>query len=296
MCRPTSSLSSDAKQQQRPGSVTLTASKKFSSQSSYSYASSKVFFRIGRMRFGYHGVFGILATFTTWWALYQQRQKETHDEESPFVGLSLLTSCVCSTLVAYWASNHMMQIVPPDTNIYKNIIVAPHVDAFTMTVYLIYYINIRCLKEYIVPAEDDGSIIITFVYNALLLLAYLPFVTHKKLNDWNYKNLNTYIFGIPRLVGVTCDFTKSFFGESTISTYDLLFIVQSLLLASFAYSISFRIRGKCGSQRYQVISQFVYVAITGMLGYLLSTIVYPDIVDSYNHVFPVGVEQILNRY
>jgi len=220
---------------------------------------SVVFFHMGRMKFGFHGVFGILASLATWWAMQDESK------------LSIFTSCFFSSLVSYWAST-MMHMVPPDTKIYGSKVVAPHVDAFTMTVYLVYYINVRCLRPFL-PSE--------IIYKGLLVLAYWPFVPKKR---WDFTNLNTWIFGIPRLLGVTYDFGKAFFGESTIPTHDLLFIVESLLLASFAYSGSFRLRGPPDKTRYNVVSRIVYVTITGMMAYLLGSIVWPDVIDTLSYM------------
>ena len=101
-----------------------------------------VVFRFGKLRFGLHGLLGILALTFTLTAYYQYPTNRN---------LAVLTiSQLLNSAIAFHA-NTLLPQVPPFTQILPGI-VAPHKEAFRRTISVMYYLIARvALAVYAVP-------------------------------------------------------------------------------------------------------------------------------------------------
>lgn len=201
------------------------------------------FFRIGKsLRFGMHGVFGILATFATTRALRNETDQ------------AVVMACFLGAVTAVYASFILGQV--PPASCVAPYTVAPHICAFKAAIALIFYCNIRCLQHYF-PSE--------LLYKGLVVAGWWPFVPGNL--DWD--NLNTYLLVLPRFVGVSADMAKVVLTGDSVSTHALLSVQMFLLVFSFLYSLSFRVKHKA--------MPFIIYVVTTLAGFCLGVfVVLPD--------------------
>mmetsp|Transcript_21936 Transcript_21936/g.36732 ORF Transcript_21936/g.36732 Transcript_21936/m.36732 type:complete len:231 (+) Transcript_21936:67-759(+) len=178
------------------------------------------YFRIGRLRFGTHGILGILGTALNIVALMDPKQS--------FTVFSLL---VTTTLLA-WEAQSLIPQVPEKTRISKWI-VAPHREAFQRTIAIIFYTNLRIFKEMNWIPIWGRSI----TYPIMLFVSWLQFSPIGS----DFTNGNTWIFVMPMFSGVTYDaIQQQLGGETFVSLKFLLFTELSALLIAFVFTLAFR--------------------------------------------------------
>jgi len=194
-------------------------------------------FRLGVLRFGVHGCFGILSTILVSYALYLVNFSESSSSNNKselstqqLLPLWLSVSIVFCTLVLAIGSYGILSQVPKSTKI-SWFIIPPHREAFKRTVAIAGYLNLRfmhqmgwfqpifdCVQEVLIKfdifsnlceaASHDGGLLnnqqhcgeVAFPIGMFLYDMY-----HFFPRNANFKNGNTWVFIIPMWLGFNCD-------------------------------------------------------------------------------------------
>lgn len=183
-------------------------------------AKHATYFRVGKLRFGFHGVLGIVSTIVTMMAFVFNTDQ-----------LLVLLTVILTTILGVDALQLLDQ-VPLQSRITEYII-APHREAFQRTITMVLYINLRiCGEMSWVPPNYAGG------YHALLVCCWVLFVPLHS----SFCNGNTWLFVVPMFLGVSADLTQHLLLLLTEENQQLLvgccqagFIsVQMLLLTQFS--------------------------------------------------------------
>jgi hypothetical protein len=201
-----------------------------------------VFFRIGPLRFGYHGIFGILGSIAVSYALL----KSYMGSSVPFwLAFSVVTSSVASSVGSYG----LLPQVPTSSEI-ASWIFPPHKEAFKRTIAIVGYLNIRLVHQWQWVLGHE-SLLFPF-----LLFLYTNYHFFPRQAD--YFNGNTWVFVIPMFIGFNVDtlmqfpdMDKTFLAnpnwnnvhnwnkDRVNETYLLLTLLCALQIA-FMFTIAFR--------------------------------------------------------
>jgi len=169
---------------QKPTSTTIRRSKK-----------SVVFFRIGALRFGVHGVCGIISTIVVSYSLF----KSYRGEAIPFW---LAFSIVMTSAVNSVGSYNLLPQVPNSSRI-ASWIVPPHREAFKHAIAIVGYLNIRLVHEWDCWVLGKESLLFP-----ILLLLYTNYHFFPRHSD--YFNGNTWVFVLPLFLGFNIDTIMQF--------------------------------------------------------------------------------------
>jgi|AntRauTorckE5430_2_1112549.scaffolds.fasta_scaffold05050_2 hypothetical protein len=159
-----------------------------------------IFFRIGPLRFGIHGVAGILGTVFVSYALFLSHFGHQ-------ISFWLSGAVVISTLTSAIGSYNLLYQVPTTSHI-SSWIFPPHREAFKRTISIIGYLNLRLIHHWQwwdVSLLGGGRESIIF---PLLLFIYTNhhfFPTHA-----DYSNGNTWVFVLPMFLGFNADAIRQF--------------------------------------------------------------------------------------
>jgi len=159
-----------------------------------------IFFRIGPLRFGIHGVAGILGTVFVSYALFLSHFGQQ-------ISFWLSGAVVISTLTSAIGSYNLLYQVPTTSHI-SSWIFPPHREAFKRTISIIGYLNLRLIHHWQwwdVSLFGGGRESIIF---PLLLFIYTNhhfFPTHA-----DYSNGNTWVFVLPMFLGFNADAIRQF--------------------------------------------------------------------------------------
>jgi hypothetical protein len=148
-----------------------------------------VFFRIGALRFGVHGVFGIIGTCVVSYALFKSYMRES-------IPLWLALSTVITSTTSSVGSYGLLPQVPTTSQI-ASWIFPPHKEAFKRTVAIVGYLNIRLVHEWQWVLGRE-SVIFPF-----LLFLYTNYHFFPRNSD--FFNGNTWVFVIPMFLGFNID-------------------------------------------------------------------------------------------
>ena len=157
-----------------------------------------IFFRIGPLRFGVHGVAGILGTIFVSYALILSHHNHSI---STWLSIAIVISTVTSSLGSY----SLLSQVPKQSHI-TSWIFPPHREAFKRTIAIIGYLNLRLVHQWqwTVPLFHNDE---SFIFPIVLLLYtnyyFFPF-------RLDYKNGNTWFFIVPMFVGFNIDSMHQF--------------------------------------------------------------------------------------
>jgi hypothetical protein len=223
---------------------------KSSTATSASYSHQPhVVFRLGKLRFGLHGLLGILALTFTVTAYYQY----------PTNLAVLAVSQLLNGAISYHAATLLPQ-VPPFTQIVPGI-VAPHKEAFRRTISVMYYLIARVtLAVCAAPAmgillgttgigsSDNDNAQSTALqrdeYSRYLCCAVLAWFWWPLVPSWQNSsqlwNGNTWIFVFPIFVGVTGDFWQYIAYRDVIPVEQLLQTEILGLVLAFSFTLAFR--------------------------------------------------------
>jgi hypothetical protein len=222
-----------------------------STSASYSHQ-PHVVFRLGKLRFGLHGLLGILALTFTVTAYYQYPQYPTN--------LAVLAvSQLLNGVIAYHAATLLPQ-VPPFTQIVPGI-VAPHKEAFRRTISVMNYLIARVTLA-VCAAPMMGILLGTTgigrsdndnaqsaalqrdEYSRYLCCAVLAWFWWPLVPSWQNPsqlwNGNTWIFVFPIFVGVTGDFWQYIVYRDVIPVEQLLQTEILGLVLAFSFTLAFR--------------------------------------------------------
>lgn len=183
-----------------------------------------VFFRLGKLRIGIHGLLGCASLIATQIAI------------RPFVRvpISLITCQVLNALTVHQAKALLHQ-VPASSSILGSWIVAPHKEAFIRTIAILQYLIVRVVSLWLVTEAYFTHA--RFIRLALSVWRYGPLVPWPKTTAW--VNGNTWIFVVPMWLGVTADLYVQYTLDCfTIEQY---LVIQRLgLLLAFGFTLGFR--------------------------------------------------------
>jgi hypothetical protein len=192
-------------------------------------------FQIGGLRFGVHGLLGLLCLCLT------EGARRYYSESSPntaSAALLLWLSQLCNAFLATHAVSLLSQ-VPAYTQIIPGV-VAPHKEAFQRTMACMHYLVVRVICKYVTAVWcKETSLVAVGFYGSLACLAvpYWPLVP-----SWNLpiSNGNTWIFVIPIFVGVSGDLWQYIYWGDCIPISQLLQVQLVGLLLSFGFTLAFR--------------------------------------------------------
>jgi hypothetical protein len=201
-----------------------------------------VVFRFGKLRFGLHGLLGILALTFTLTAYYQY----------PTNLAVLAISQLLNSAIAIHATTLLPQ-VPPFTQIMPGI-VAPHKEAFRRTISVMYYLIARvtltvcaapAMGIFLVTGMDNTQFVLQhdeyfrYLCYAVLTWFWWPLVPSWR-NPSQWRNGNTWIFVFPIFVGVTGDFWQYVAYRNVIRVEQLLQTQILGLVLAFGFTLAFR--------------------------------------------------------
>ncbi|KAJ1403483.1 hypothetical protein B484DRAFT_338418 [Ochromonadaceae sp. CCMP2298] len=179
-------------------------------------------FKMGRLRFGLHGILGVIATILNVVALVNTGNS------------TYICSLVVTTSLLALDARSLIAQVPEKTRI-NAWIVAPHREAFQRTIAILHYVNLRiCRQLQWLPATDPYYNAAYFSLMAFCWTLFLPIGS-------DFSNGNTWIFVIPMFTGVTIDAWQQAFGGETFVTLNFLLTTQlSALTIAFVFTLAFR--------------------------------------------------------
>lgn len=153
-----------------------------------------VFFRIGALRFGVHGVVGIISVIQVSYALFSSYMGHAIPS---WLALSAVSSCIINSVGSYELLNQV-----PTTSKIASWIFPPHREAFKRTIAITGYLNIRLLHEWqwFLGRESILFPLILFMYTNY---HFFPF-------NSDYSNGNTWVFVLPMFLGFNIDTFKQF--------------------------------------------------------------------------------------
>jgi len=182
-----------------------------------------VYFSIGKLRFGHHGILATSALIITLLAYLTLA--------TPI----MLCSMLLTTMTA-WDARSLMSQVPIRSTIVPGI-TAPHREAFQRTMSIMYYANVR-MASFILQLPNN------WVHKVLLGYMWTLFLPLTS----SLENGNTFIFVIPMFIGVTLDIYQAIVlvppemtsSRSMIDVSFYLLLQLSALGISFFFTLAFR--------------------------------------------------------
>lgn len=201
-----------------------------------------VFFRVGPLRFGSHGIFGSLSLFIVSLSLWRSFLGKV-------VPWWLACLCVVSSLLTSIGSLDLLTQVPSTSHI-TSWIIPPHRDAFRRTIAISGYINFRLVQIWI---QNNESISFPFLLFAYTIYFFFPLGS-------NFNNGNTWVFVLPMFIGLMIDCWKQFpifrmkngvlykldwsrvheWNTNKVNESYLLFTLLCTLQIAFMFTIAFR--------------------------------------------------------
>ncbi|KAJ1461844.1 hypothetical protein M885DRAFT_506995 [Pelagophyceae sp. CCMP2097] len=206
--------------------------------------------RVGRLRFGFHGLLGVSCLATVLHARC--------------TGRGVASAVLATTLLAL-TSTGQLKHAPVSTTIMPGV-VAPHREAFARTIALMLYYNVRI--SWLMGWLDNE------VAYALLLVGAVAWLAPKPSA---LRNGNTLIFGVPIWVGVCGDAGFQFaalvsgdagFSFATTVTVPFLLMTHLVtLIVAFAFTLAFR---------GYLSTTAVYAASAGLVAFILVSSAYEE--------------------
>ena len=161
-----------------------------------------IFFRIGPLRFGVHGISGmaslILASISLYYSYYEIKA----------ISLPLGFAVSFTSLLASVGSYGLLQQVPTSTKI-ASWIIPPHKEAFKRTIAIIGYLNIRLIHQW---RWFDMIFDIKTVKESILfpILLFVYTMYHFFPLGASLSNGNTWVFVLPMFLGFSFDCWQQF--------------------------------------------------------------------------------------
>ncbi len=155
-----------------------------------------ILFRVGPLRFGVHGISGILGTIFVSHALW----RSFHSQEITFLqSLAVVSTSLTSSVGSYGLLSQV-----PTTSQISSWIFPPHKEAFKRTIAIVGYLNLRLVHEWgwlsLFGNESMLFPVVLFLYTNY----------HFFPRTLDYANGNTWVFVIPMFVGFNIDTWKQF--------------------------------------------------------------------------------------
>jgi hypothetical protein len=230
MCGPSSSVAARealASQSESPSATTelyALPNKAINSNRKAKNSHPWTLFRLGKLRFGFHGIWGILCVAATTASLVSRTATN--------VWTAVLTNFILGV-----DARSLTDQAPQSTTIVHNKwvkIVAPHREAFQRTIAVVQHINLRLAEQQLSTSEWA----LPFpVYAILLGLSWFQF---NPVNS-DFTNGNTWFFVFPMFLGVSLDCVMQCQGMSNYLTTQYLLAVQlASLFIAFAFTLAFR--------------------------------------------------------
>jgi len=224
----------------------------------------QVYFKWGRLRFGFHGLCASLALCVTTAALSLLLSDSSYD--SSFAKLLVYCSIILNTTTAYQA-RQLLDQVPLQTEIVPGV-VAPHREAFKRTMSMMHYGNLRIL----------GCIFLNESYTTYsVFLAW--FIYKSFLPRAHFDNGNTWIFVVPMFIGSTVDLCQYTFvsGGGLLSAHHYLMIELSALIIAFFFTLAFR--GYFTVYQIYMVSALAVATLFGGGVYAIGSSIMSDVLE-----------------
>ena len=183
-----------------------------------------ILFLLGALRFGFHGIGGIVCVALTLAAFHHHQAILLH-----------WISQVVNGILATHATTLLSQ-VPARTAIIPGWIVAPHKEAFKRTIGMMQYLVVRIVCSKLLGLSPVAAFAaVTVPY----LLSLVP--NRNTFRRGSLDNGNTWIFVLPIWVGTTADMMVLFwYGDQLISLQQLLQVELVGLGLAFGFTLAFR--------------------------------------------------------
>lgn len=207
-------------------------------------------FQVASLRFGVHGIGGILSVLLTEVCRSRQQPSPRSDDDdtSPSFGdlLLLISSQVLDFALVYHA-NGLLPQVPSQTAIVPWI-VAPHREAFRRTIGMMQYLVVRILCRVLCQRLRNIDTTLALVGTcACLAVPYarlVPWTLLRGSPDNRRQHLlgngNTWIFVLPIWLGTTGDLWQMIRWGDVISVRQLLQVELVGLGLAFGFTLAFR--------------------------------------------------------
>jgi len=176
-----------------------------------------IFFRVGPLRFGVHGISGILGTLFVSHALWRSFlcQEITILQSVAVVSTSLISS----------VGSYGLLPQVPNTSQISSWIFPPHKEAFKRTIDIVGYLNLRLVHEWGWLSSLFGK---ESMFFPLVLFLYTNYHFFPRTLD--YANGNTWVFVIPMFIGFNIDTWKQF--PRLVSSSSPVKILQSTSIST----------------------------------------------------------------
>ena len=206
-------------------------------------------FQAASLRFGVHGIGGLVCVVLTEWCRRQQQQQQqtAHETEtsmrfssssSSFPFFFLWMSQVLNFALVTHA-NSLLPQVPNQTAILPWI-VAPHKEAFRRTIGMMQYLVVRILCRVVCQTWQLDERLALYGTCGCLALPYGRLVPWKLFSHGNLGNGNTWIFVLPIWLGTTGDLWQMIQWGDLISVAQLLQVELVGLGLAFGFTLAFR--------------------------------------------------------
>jgi hypothetical protein len=180
-------------------------------------------FRIGALRFGLHGIAGLLSTIAVtmgliWKISCHTSQDNDHHFATKPIPFSLAFTIASSSLIASLVGSRGLLSQVPTTSHISSWIFPPHREAFKRTISIIVYLNLRLAHEWkwrisfcgAAAGGGDDCILFPMLLSFYTIYSFSPFKS-------SLSNGNTWVFVIPMFVGFCIDSWKQFPAITTMS-------------------------------------------------------------------------------
>lgn len=188
-----------------------------------------VYFRWGRLRFGFHGIIASLALVCNSAALFSVLSSENASTNTA-AKLLIYSSITLNTITALQA-RHLLDQVPLKTEIVPGI-VAPHREAFKRTMSMMHYCNLRVLACVLSVIRHSVP------FNIVYILCLAVFIL-KRFLPRHFDNGNTWIFVVPMCLGTSIDLLQ-YTCIDMFGTHHYLIVQLSALIIAFVFTLAFR--------------------------------------------------------
>ena len=205
------------------------------------------FFHLGALRFGIHGVGGVvccsLTEFCRRWTK-EQPPDDDGEETTILLLIILFLSQVGNFALATHAGATLLGQVPHQTAIvtWPCRIVAPHREAFVRTTGMMQYLVVRVACKLVFGSMMQQNAIVSETMERYITLACLalPYFGTLVPRSLAWTNGNTWIFVVPIWLGTTGDWISMAIWGDVIALHQLLQVQLVGLFLAFGFTLAFR--------------------------------------------------------
>lgn len=210
------------------------------------------FFHLGALRFGVHGVGGVVCCVLTEFCRRRTKEQPFDDDDGEeeettilLLFILLLSSQVGNFALATHAGATLLGQVPHQTAIvtWPCRIVAPHREAFVRTTGMTQYLVVRVVCKLVfgrTMMQQNAVASETMKRYITLACLALPYFGTLVPRSLAWTNGNTWIFVIPIWLGTTGDWISMAIWGDVIALHQLLQVQLVGLFLAFGFTLAFR--------------------------------------------------------